>query len=171
MSSTPFLQSCTPILEWAYTISGNYDKAFDEYQEALHLDARFLPAHFRLAEYYLARRMYAQAIHETALDEAYAGDPQRSFDTKREYRTNGFSGVLRSEVEAARRDAGERTAALQLGRSYALLGRKYAAMQALSTLYHRHDPSLIYLKVDPALAPLRSDPRFQDLERRCGLTP
>ncbi|MGH9445721.1 MAG: winged helix-turn-helix domain-containing protein [Terriglobia bacterium] len=158
-------------LGWAYAISGRYDKAFAQYQRALHLNPRFVPVHFRLVEYYLMKRMYDQAVHESALDEAYAGNPQAARDIEQEYRTGGFSNLLQSEIRTAKRHSAQPGAALTLARNYALLGRSDEAIQALSTLYQTHDPSLIYLKVDPELASLHSDPRFQDLERRCGLMP
>ncbi len=159
----------TTDLGWAYAISGSYDKAFVQYQEALHLNPRFVPAHFRLAEYYLIKKMYPQAIHELVLDNAYAGKLQASLQIEREYKTSGFSNVLQSEIQTAKRHSAQRSEDLMLARSYALLGRSDEALQALSILYQRHDPSLIYLRVDPDLASLRSNPKFQDLERRCGL--
>jgi TolB-like protein/DNA-binding winged helix-turn-helix (wHTH) protein/Tfp pilus assembly protein PilF len=156
-------------LGWAYAISGSYDKAFAQYQEALRLSPRFVPAHFRLAEYYLVKKMYAQAIRELTLDETDAGNIQGSLHIEQEYKTSGFSNVLQSEIQIAKRHSAERAEDLLLARNYALLGRSDEAIQALSILYQRHDPSLIYLKVDPELASLRSSPKFQDLERRCGL--
>jgi TolB-like protein/DNA-binding winged helix-turn-helix (wHTH) protein/Tfp pilus assembly protein PilF len=158
-------------LGWAYAISGNYSQAFAQYQEALHLSPRFLPAHFRLAEYYLLRKMYAQAIHEESLDQAYAGDPQAARDTEQEYKAEGLPNLLWSQIKAAQGEATQPAAALILARNYALLGRDEEALQSLATLYRLHSPALIYLKVDPELASLRADPRFRDLERRCGLTP
>jgi TolB-like protein/DNA-binding winged helix-turn-helix (wHTH) protein/Tfp pilus assembly protein PilF len=169
------LDPVSPVIDtdlgWIYAISGSYDDAFAQYQKALHLNPRFVPAHFRLVEYYLTKKMYPRAVQEMILDEAYSGDLQVSHYIEQEYKAKGFSNFLGAEIEMAKSHPTQPAAALIQAQNYALLGRADEAMRALSTLYEKHDPSLIFLKVDPELASLRSDRRFQELERRCGLAP
>lgn len=51
------------------------------------------------------------------------------------------------------------------------LGDKKAAIAALESACDEYSPALIYLKADPQFDSLRSEARFQNLERRIGLTP
>ena len=44
------------------------------------------------------------------------------------------------------------------------------ALDWLDKAYQDRSNPLIFLKVDPELDPLRANPRFQDLQRRIGLT-
>ncbi|MGH9405318.1 MAG: tetratricopeptide repeat protein [Terriglobia bacterium] len=157
-------------LGWTYFIAGRRRGAFAQYQKTLRLDQRFVPVHYRLFEYYVSEGMYAQAVHEAALDAAYSGNPEAAHKIEQEYRARGFPRFLASQIEAAKQGR-SRIGRLGLARNDALLGRNDEAIGTLSTLVDTRDPAMIYLRLDPELASLHSDPRFQQLERRCGLVP
>lgn len=157
---------------WTYFIAGKDDKAFAQYKKVLDLDPRFVPAHFRLMEYYVSRQMYGEAVQEMEMDLQYDGSPAAARSVKRDYQAGGYRKVLATQLEEARQ-AAKRSGyvSLEVVSPLAFLGHKNQALQALAAVYRRHDPALIYIKVDPELAMLRADSRFQSLERRVGLNP
>jgi hypothetical protein len=73
--------------------------------------------------------------------------------------------------ELRTREQQDGVGAYELGFLNGALGNKDEAFGWLDKAYQQRDPGLTFLKVDPAVDSLRSDPRFQELERRVGLSP
>jgi eukaryotic-like serine/threonine-protein kinase len=153
--------------------SRNYDKAIDQFQKTLELDANFPPPHTFLAAAYEQKGMFNEAIAAF----------QRALST-----TQGPAKILAMAglghvyaVSGRKAEADKILAELQrlsehsyvqatdLALVYAGLGDKDKAFTWLEKAYEEHSFTLSSLKVEPRFDPLRSDPRYADLLRKIGL--
>lgn len=159
-------------LGWAYFISGRDHAALVQYRKTVDLDPNFLPVHFRLSQYYLAKKMYPDWVTEIAKDERLSGHPNEADAVQVAYHRAGYQSALKtlSRFEA-RQEPSESSS--RLGEAYenALLGQNDRAIRVLAEMCGRHDPGLLYLKVDPAFAKLRPDRKFRAIEHQMGLAP
>jgi tetratricopeptide (TPR) repeat protein len=146
-----------------------YDEAIEHLKRTIELDLTSPTAHIRLADVYVTKGLYREAVAEyhmaiklgdasnevqIRLGAAYAkmGERERALDI--------LKGLQTSDRYVS---------AGQLAILYAALGEGEQAFASLERAYTDHSPSLQFLKVDPAFDSLRSDPRFADLIRRVGL--
>ncbi|HEV2498979.1 MAG TPA: winged helix-turn-helix domain-containing protein [Terriglobia bacterium] len=159
-------------LGWAYFISGRDRAALFQYRKTLDLDPNFVPVHFRLSEFYLAKKMYSDWAKEVAEDERLLGDPKQADAVEVAYRRAGYRGALTAFASfEAQHSPSQPSALFDEAYESALLGHNNRAIRVLAAMCDRHDPALLYIKVDPAFASLRSDPRFHTIEHRMGLEP
>lgn len=159
-------------LGWAYFISGRGHAALVQYRKTVDLDPHFLPVHYRLSQYYLAKKMYPDWVTEVAKDERLSGHPDEADAMQVAYHRAGYQNALKTLARfEARQEPSESPS--RLGEAYenALLGENDRAIRVLAEMCGHHDPALLYLKVDPAFANLRPDRRFRAIERQMGLAP
>jgi TolB-like protein/Tfp pilus assembly protein PilF len=157
-------------LGYAYYLGGQDDKALAQYEKVLEMNPDFVPAHFRLWQYYQQKGLYKEAMAEAEKDYTLSGRPDLAAAAARAYATGGYRNVLQHSIEAVKAQS-PRYAPLVLAASYATLGENDLAIGSLEKAYERRDPALIYLKADPFYARLRSDPRSQAVLRAVGLQP
>jgi serine/threonine protein kinase/tetratricopeptide (TPR) repeat protein len=147
------------------------DEAVAQLRTTLEMDPKFALAHGALAEVYIQKRAYAQALEEYNAVKAITGDTS---DLRASlgylYAVSGRPrAALQLVDELGRRRGPEAAAPGSLAVVYAALGQKDLAFAWLDKAYAERDAWLVFLKVEPKFDNLRSDPRFDMLLRRTGL--
>jgi hypothetical protein len=99
-----------------------------------------------------------------------AGRPKVAEGIKIAFARSGYEGALKARLtyDQHRRSEGSYVSFSRFARTYAALGEKDLAVQALEKAFADREP-MAWLNVDPEWDPIRADPRFQDLVRRAGL--
>jgi tetratricopeptide (TPR) repeat protein len=143
-----------------------YDRALDQYHEALKIDPKFWPPFNSI--HWVCRRQgkFAESIPPLRTM-VQLWDPKAEWtplvdDLSAAYSTGGRTAYLRQCVKIHKRI---NRPWYYLALDYADLGDRKAALAALSKAYESRQLELLSLLVDPELDPLRSDPRFQELVR------
>jgi len=157
-------------LGWMYALARRYDPAEERLKQVLEMDPHFIPAQYRLAGIYEARRIYGASVDMLAKIAISMGDPGAAASVERDYAASGYRGYVLQRLRHHRKlhggDTGYGVAVMHLE-----LGEKRPALDALRIAFAQHDSPMIFLKVDPVFDPLRADPGFQALERGVGLRP
>lgn len=147
------------------------DKSIQQSRKTIEMDVNFPLAHNQLGVAYLQGQRHDEAIAE--LQKAVglsAGSPTCIANLARAFAVSGrrkealqLLGDLKTRSRASYSNAAE------IAVIYAALGDNDQAMMWLETGYEeRFNPSVL---LRPGFDSLRADPRFQDLERRVGLSP
>lgn len=156
-----------------YYFGRKYDLAIGALQEVLKEDQNFSTAHWGLGLAYEQKGMQPEAIAE--FEKADALSKHRSNNTiaslSHAYAAAGQAAKaqkLLDELESRRKPAN--ISGYQFAIALVGAGKKDQAFAELEKAFRERSTLLGYLKMDPRLDPLRSDPRFQDLQRRVGLS-
>jgi tetratricopeptide (TPR) repeat protein len=133
------------------------------------MDPNFALAHNQLAQAYLEKHMFREAI--TELQKAIqlsGGSPTCTANLARAYAaSNRKPEAVRLLNNLKKRSAPGDPHSSEIAMIYAALGNKDQAMTWLEKGYEeRFNPSIL---LRPGFDPIRSDSRFQDLVRRIGL--
>ena len=151
---------------------GDLNQASKEAQRLITLEPTFWPGHQTLAIVLVKQGRYAEALAETQKSVEYAN------------RSNAPLALLghvyarlgrRSDAEAVVKELEKRYLDKQAdGRDvaivYAGLEDKDKAFEWLEKSFADRGVFLVFLRLEPLLEPLRSDPRWNDLERRVGIS-
>lgn len=159
-------------LGWVLQLSGQEDRALEQYRKTIEMDPAFIQARFRLFQLYAQKKMYEESLAEMLTDMNLAGrDSSDVAAVKKAYAESGYQGVARWQLETAQKAArqGMPVSAYFLGGLYTGLGEKDLAFSHLRAGLEQHSPAMIYLGLEPSFASLHSDPRFGELLRRIGL--
>lgn len=153
-----------------FVVSRDYDKAIVEYRLVLGMDPNFIGAHRGLALAYEGKGMEKESISEWEQEAMLAGTPEVAEGIKIAFARGGYKGALKARLthDQHRRSEGSYVSFSRFARTYAALGEKDLAVQALEKAFAEREP-MAWLNVDPEWDPIRADPRFQDLVRRAGL--
>jgi tetratricopeptide (TPR) repeat protein len=133
------------------------------------MDPNFAMAHNQLAQGYLEKHMYGEAVAE--LQKAVklsGGSPTCIANLARAYAASGKrSEAMRLLSGLQKRSNPTYSYGSEIATIYASLGDTDQAMNWLEKAYEeRFNPGVL---LRPGFDPLRSDPRFQDLVHRIGL--
>ncbi len=155
-------------LGYAYYVAGSDDAALTQFQQVLEMDPNFAPAEYDLTMLDLKRK--AQ---------------NTSLESRVSYLRN--SGMLPSAtladqlcpkdmheqpVSQPAPDAGSGIKQVwDAAQVCTFLDDKQRAIAFLEAAYEMRDPAIIYIKCDPFWSSLRGEARFQELERKVGLSP
>jgi TolB-like protein/DNA-binding winged helix-turn-helix (wHTH) protein/Tfp pilus assembly protein PilF len=153
-----------------FGVSREYDKAIVEYRLVLGMDPNFIGAHRGLALAYEGKGMEKESISEWEQEAMLAGTPEVAEGIKIAFARGGYKGALKARLtyDQHRRSEGSQVSFSRFARTYAALGEKDLAVQALEKAFAEREP-MAWLNVDPEWDPIRADRRFQDLVRRAGL--
>jgi TolB-like protein/DNA-binding winged helix-turn-helix (wHTH) protein/Tfp pilus assembly protein PilF len=153
-----------------FGVSREYDKAIVEYRLVLEMDPNFIGAHGGLAFAYKRQGMEKESISEWEQEAMLAGTPELAEGIKIAFVRGGYKSALKARLtyDQHRRSEGSYVSFSRFARTYAALGEKDLAVQALEKAFAEREP-MAWLNVDPEWDPIRADPRFQDLVRRAGL--
>ncbi len=145
-----------------------YDAAIEQYRKTLEINPGFGVGRFYLAEAYVQKKMYAEAIAEfqkiisspaddlktaAALGYAYAQSGRREEAQK----------ILNEMMELSKN---RYVSPLYIATVHTGLGDQDQAIEWLYKAYDARHPGLVLIKVDPMFDSLRADARFQELLKR-----
>jgi serine/threonine-protein kinase len=150
-----------------------YDDAIEQYRKTLEIDPNFGVGRFYLAQAYVQKKMYGEAIAEfqklittpgddletaAALGYAYAQSGRRAEAQK----------ILTEIIELSKT---RYVSPLYIATIHTGLGERDQAIEWLYKAYDARHPGLVLIKVDPMFDSLRGDERFQQLLRRFDRVP
>lgn len=150
-----------------------YDEAIAQFKHTLEMDQNFHLARVFLAETYINKGMYEEALNEaekrvTRLQDAPEGQVARQLENFAEmraaYRQSGARGFHQKRLEQQRAGS-ERP--FMMARLYAQLGDHDRAFEWLEKVVEQRGGDG-YLYVDPQLDPVRDDPSFRELLKKAG---
>jgi TolB-like protein/DNA-binding winged helix-turn-helix (wHTH) protein/Tfp pilus assembly protein PilF len=145
------------------------DQSIDQSRKTIDMDANFPLAHNQLGVAYLQQQKHEEAIAE--LQKAVqlsAGNPTCTANLARAYAARGGTREAMQLLGGLKQPRGSYSNASEIAMVYAALGDMDRAMTWLNRAYReRFNPSVL---LRPGFDPLRADARFQDLERRVGLS-
>lgn len=150
-----------------------YREAISPIQRTLELDANFRVGHRFLGQVYEQNGMFREAIAELRRSaELSTNNPIDLGALGHAYAVAGQAKDALQVLEQLRQLGSKRyVSSYQFALIYAGLGERDHSLQWLDKAFQEHSGWMLHLKVDPRLDPLRSEPRFQDLQRRVGLSP
>ena len=133
------------------------------------MDANFALAHNQLAQAYIQKQMFAEAVAE--LQKAIqisGGSPTFTANLARAYAAMGRRKEAIDLVDDLKKHANPGySGASEIATVYVALGENDKAMTWLEKGYEeRFNPGVL---LRPGFDPIRSDPRFQNLLHRIGL--
>jgi tetratricopeptide (TPR) repeat protein len=152
-----------------------YDQAIEQLKKTIEMDKNFVSAHRYLANAFIEKGMYKEAIAElqkatTLATGNSALADQRATNLNEAFASGGPQGFWNRQLQFLREDAEKGSVSpYSIASLYARLGDKEQALVWLEKAYHDHDAYVVYLKIDPQFDNFRSDPRIVGLMQRIGL--
>jgi eukaryotic-like serine/threonine-protein kinase len=138
----------------AFMVSGRLPESLAQFRKTLERDPAFPPAHYKLSQLYATQGRFAEAETEflkfRPLPGSWSPDAQ------------GYNKLLLAAPP-------EDDIVADLAVSYALMGDRDKAFDALEKAFSIQDDELIFGIRYPALDSLRTDPRYAALMRRLAL--
>src|SRR5271157_2932216 len=80
-------------LGWTYDLAGQPEKALEQFRRTRELDPDFVALNNRLAQFYVHRGLYSEAVALTARQLKMGGHPERASAVEREFTTGGYRKV------------------------------------------------------------------------------
>lgn len=171
------LEPLAPIIKadlgTVYNTARDYDRALQQFQQALALNPDFGPAHWWSGQTYALKGRFAEAI--AALKKALTLAPHNTrimADLAYTYAKSGnkpeAKKILEQILETSKHSY---VSPYELALVYIGLAEKEQAFAELNRAFDARPSDLLYLNVEPMIDPLRADPRFASLVRRVGLAP
>ena len=163
----------------AYYAAKQYDEAIVQYQKSLEIDPNFQGALVSLAEVYLFKGMFEEAINIDRKLDLAAGVPPEVVEKRVKaledaHRRSGAKGYWETNLQIAKDVAQKHNVELPpgvLAFVHMNMGNGEEALSFLEQAFEktRHDKFLIGLKANPVWEPIRGEPRFRALLRKIGL--
>ncbi|PYS67118.1 MAG: hypothetical protein DMF73_20065, partial [Acidobacteria bacterium] len=158
---------------YSYLHQRQYDRAIEMYVKAK--EGKPDRGNFQLAEAYIGKGMYQEAITEMQKVIARDKEPER-WDS---YPILAYAYAAAGKRDEALKILNEQNELAKKGYIspynfaiiYTGLGDKDRAFEYLNKAYEEHAPVLQHFPSRPMFDPLHSDPRFADLVRRMNLPP
>lgn len=157
-----------------YIKARQYDRAIEQLRKTIEMDKNFVSAHRYLANAYIEKGMFKEAISEfqtaSALRGTAAQADQRAKALTEAFAKGGPQGFWKQHLEDLKEDYEKGSVSpYSIASVYARLGDKEQTLNWLEKAYQQHDAYVVYLKIEPQFDSFRSDPRVVDLMRRIGL--
>lgn len=158
---------------WYLYMARRPDEAIAQLRRVLDMDPNFVVAHLVLGGAYEEKGEFDQSIGEYKIAVALSGNlTGRLGALGHAYAVAGRTKEARETLIRIKQVSTHRyVSPYHTALVYAGLGEQDEAFALLEKAYREHFWMMAFLNVDPRLDPLRSDPRFQDLQRREGLSP
>ena len=144
------------------------DRAVQELNDSININAHFWPAHLFLGKVFTEKHLYPQALGE--LQKAQGPTLQALSAMGYVFASSGNeSGARKILNDLIQRSKQSYVPPTHIAVVYAGLGEKDQAIAWLQKAFAVKDAHLEFLGVEPVYDSLRSDPRFADLIGRLGL--
>jgi DNA-binding winged helix-turn-helix (wHTH) protein/TolB-like protein/Tfp pilus assembly protein PilF len=147
------------------------DRAIEQFQKTIELDAGFATVYGFLERAYEAKGLNDQAVAADLKTFSLREDTTAVGVLKAAYQGSGWMGYWRKRLELVKAQAkpDSYVEPYQVALIYTRLGEKERAFEWLEKAYQERGFWLNFVKIEPLLDPLRTDARFADLLRRIGL--
>ncbi len=151
----------------------DYDRAVIEARKVVEMDPNFPQARWRLAEAYVEKGMFPDAVAEYLSWMSLAGASREQVDALgRAYRASGMWGFWRNVIALFEQRKNEiRIPSRRLANMHARLDENDQALEQLEKAYRERELLLVEVNVEPAFDKVRSEPRFRQLLHRVGFGP
>ena len=153
--------------------AGRTDEALGRLQKTLELNPNYYLARLFASSAYIEKGMFAEAIAEARRASEVSGASNThpmafhgyalAKDGREAEARDLLKGMLKSSTERY-------VSAYNIALVYHGLGERGETLAWLERAYSQRDQKMVFLKVEPKWNDLRGDQRFQDLQRRVGLT-
>jgi DNA-binding winged helix-turn-helix (wHTH) protein/TolB-like protein/Tfp pilus assembly protein PilF len=157
-----------------YYYTRQYDQAIRHFQNIIAIEPNDSSLYRALGEIYEQKKMYPEAADTyLKLQELDKAPPEKIEELREAFRSKGWQGFLRKQIEEAIKlnAETESQSAGGLANLYVRLGEKDKAFAWFEKAFEAHDPSILQFKIEPAYDSLRDDPRYAELLRKIGLEP
>src|SRR5207237_9388705 len=156
-----------------YYFARDYDRAVIETQKVVEMDPNFPQAHWRLAEAYVEKGMFPEAVEQYVNWISLLGASREHVDAMRHaYGAAGMPGFWRKLIALfEERNNEARVTARRLASMHARLGENDQALEQLEKAYRERELMLVEINVEPALDTPRSEPGFTRLLCDVGCRP
>jgi eukaryotic-like serine/threonine-protein kinase len=150
-----------------------YDAAIEQYRRTLEIDPNFGVGRFYLAQAYVQKKMYAEAIAEFQKLRSSPGEDLETaaalaYAYARSGRREEAQKILAEMIELQK---SRYVSPLYIATVHTGLENQDAAVEWLNKAYDARHPGLVLIRIDPMFDGLRGDRRFQELLRRFDRTP
>jgi TolB-like protein/DNA-binding winged helix-turn-helix (wHTH) protein len=177
MDTAAALDPLSPIMlvdkGWVDYLRGDYPQARQQYDLALAMDADFIPAIFRMQEWYLVQGNGAEYAQTAAKLAGLIDRPTRENEAQAivdGFAREGIRGVARAQMEVDRSGGNPRwDLSVSAAERYALLGGSASTCVALRGALRQRDTALLYLNVDPKYAVVRASPCYAEVAKQMDL--
>lgn len=153
-----------------YFFARQYDRAIEQYRNAIQMDPEFVPVHLVLAHALEQKHMYPEAVME--LEKAVrlsGGSAIYVASLAHAYGAAGRRSEAQKALDELRSAAKHRyVSAYDLALAELGIGETDRALALLAQAVEERCPRAAFLGVDPRFDALRSDPRFKTLLARTG---
>jgi tetratricopeptide (TPR) repeat protein len=154
--------------------SGRQDEAIQILLDLEKSEPSFLSPYKYLAGAYFDRKEYLKSFDQSERAAQIARDQKTIAaiaSAKQQFQSAGESAMLQQMLaDQIQGFAQGNTKALEVAKTYSLLGQNKEALAYLEKAYQLHEYELITIVGAPAFRNLRPDPQFQDLLHRLGLS-
>lgn len=172
LAMDPLSVVITTDLARMFYFNREYNRAIEQYRNALEMDAGFSSAHLWLAQAYQQKELFDDAMTTLSTGARLAGDSAYALArTGYGLAVSGKKEEARTVLDQLRYSTNHRyvspydVAIVHLG-----LGQTAEAFAWLQKALEERSPWMGYLGVEPQMDRLRSDPRFGEFLERVGLT-
>ena len=157
-------------LGFVHHLNRNYDQAIEAFRKTLEMEPAFTLARRRLAQTYLAKGEFKQAVSEIEKAAAVSPDTETLAALGQAYAVTGNREEAKRLLDQlAALSSHKYIPAFFLARIYIGLGEKDLALEYLEKAYDERYGMLAYLRQEAAFDSLHSDQRFQAFVERVGI--
>ena len=148
-----------------------YDRAIEQYQKALEMDAGFSSAHLWLAQAYQQKGLFDEAMESLKTGAHLAGDSAYALARiGYGYAVSGKQAEARAMLGRLQSSSSERyVSPYDVAIVYMGIDERDEAIGWLRKALEERSPWMGYLGVEPQMDVLRPDPRFKEMLQRVGL--
>ena len=151
-------------------LNRDYDQAIEAFCKTLEMEPAFTLARRRLAQTYLAKGEFKQAVAEIEKAAAVSPDTETLAALGQAYAVSGNREEAKRLLDQlVALSSHKYIPAFFLARIYVGLGEKDLALEYLERAYDERYGMLAYLKQEAAFDSLQPDPRFQAFMERVGI--